>query len=67
MEAIDRHELTRLRDERGAQIVDVLPPPEYARLHIPGAENIPLKSLEPDLVAELDRDRPVVVYCSGHT
>jgi rhodanese-related sulfurtransferase len=67
MEAIDREEMLRLRDERGAQLVDVLPPPEYAALHIPGAISLPLKSFEPDTIAELDRDRPVIVYCSGHT
>ncbi len=67
MRAIDRHELRRLRDERDAQLVDVLPPAEFEALHLPGAVSLPLKSLDPDHVAELDRDRPVVVYCSGHT
>lgn len=66
-EAIDRHALDRLRAERDAQIVDVLPPAEYQALHLPGAVSLPLKSLEPDTVAVLDRGRPVVVYCSGYT
>lgn len=65
--AIDRRELRRLVDERHAQLVDVLPPAEYAAIHIPGAISLPLKTLDPDSVSELDRGRPVVVYCSGHT
>lgn len=64
---VDRRELVRLVEERDAQVVDVLPPAEFAALHLPGAVSLPLKSLDPDSVAELDRDRPVVVYCSGHT
>jgi rhodanese-related sulfurtransferase len=64
---VDRHEMLRLRQERDAQLVDVLPPAEYEALHLPGARSLPLKSLDPDSVAELDRDRPVVVYCSGYT
>lgn len=64
---VDRHEMLRLRQERDAQLVDVLPPAEYEALHLPGARSLPLKSLDPDSVAELDRGRPVVVYCSGYT
>ncbi|MBW3620835.1 MAG: rhodanese-like domain-containing protein [Actinobacteria bacterium] len=64
---VDRRELRRLIEERDAQVVDVLPPAEFSALHLPGAVSLPLKSLDPDSVAELDRDRPVVVYCSGHT
>lgn len=65
--AIDRHETKRLIAERDAQLVDVLPHAEHHASHIPGAISLPLKSIEPDTIAELDRDRPVVVYCSGHT
>lgn len=64
---VDRRELLRLVDERDAQVVDVLPPAEHAALHLPGAVSLPLKSLDPDSVADLDRERPVVVYCSGYT
>ncbi|MGH3649164.1 MAG: rhodanese-like domain-containing protein, partial [Acidimicrobiia bacterium] len=42
---IDRSELLRLIEEENAQIVDVLPEPEYTEAHIPGAVNIPLKQL----------------------
>lgn len=47
----------------GAQLVDVLPAGEYAEMHLPGSVNIPLKSLDAASTGQLDRDRPVVVYC----
>jgi rhodanese-related sulfurtransferase len=47
----------------GAQVVEVLPEEEYSELHLPGALNIPLKQVDAGTVAELDRGRPVVVYC----
>ncbi len=47
----------------GAQIVEVLPREEYEHEHIEGAISIPLKELE-DRVDELDRDRPVILYCN---
>jgi rhodanese-related sulfurtransferase len=55
-------EMRRLVDE-GAQVVEVLPPREYAEEHLPGAVNIPLKSLDEAAAARLDKNRPVVVYC----
>ncbi len=47
----------------GAQLVDVLPPEEYEAEHIAGALSIPLKSLDRQTTARLNRDRPVIVYC----
>ena len=47
----------------GAQLVEVLPEPEYTELHLPGAINIPLKQLDRQTTAQLDRSRPVIVYC----
>ncbi len=55
-------ELRRLLDE-GAQLVEVLPPQEYDEEHLPGALNIPLKRLDAESTAQLDRRRAVVVYC----
>jgi rhodanese-related sulfurtransferase len=54
--------LRRLLDE-GAQLVEVLPVDEYDEMHLPGAVNIPLKTLDAGTTAGLDRTRPVVVYC----
>jgi len=60
-----RIDLARLREllDGGAQLVEVLPPAEYTDEHLPGATNIPLKELDATAVAQLDRTRPVVVYC----
>ncbi len=61
--AIDRTEVQRLLLEEQAQLVEVLPPDEYEDEHLPGAINIPLKTLDRDTTASLDRARPVIVYC----
>ncbi|MGN6867409.1 MAG: rhodanese-like domain-containing protein [Solirubrobacteraceae bacterium] len=49
--------------DRGAQVVEVLPADDYAPAHIPGAVNLPLRELDDQRAAMLDRTRPVVVYC----
>ena len=59
---IDLAQLKQLIDE-GAQLVEVLPAAEYAEEHLPGAINIPLKQLDATTAGQLDRTRPVVVYC----
>jgi rhodanese-related sulfurtransferase len=59
---IELPELQHLIDQ-DAQLVEVLPPAEYAEVHLPGAINIPLKQLDGDSTAALDRRRPIVVYC----
>jgi rhodanese-related sulfurtransferase len=60
---IEIDELRSLLEQGGTQLVEVLPDQEYAEEHLPGAINIPLKSLDGDAVSELDRSRPIVVYC----
>lgn len=61
----ERIELTQLREllDEGATLIEVLPPEEYAEEHLPGAINIPLKNLDAEAVAGLDRQNPVVAYC----
>jgi rhodanese-related sulfurtransferase len=59
---IGLNQLERLVEE-GAQLVEVLPARQYAREHLPGAVNIPLKELDAASAARLDRRRSVVVYC----
>ena len=61
--SIDRDEVQRLMG-RGAQIVDVLPAPEYGENHLPGAVNLPLRKIEAEALRVLDPGRPVVVYCA---
>jgi rhodanese-related sulfurtransferase len=57
--------LDRLRDmlASGAQLVEVLPAEDYAKAHLPGAINLPLRELDASTAAALDASRPVVVYC----
>jgi rhodanese-related sulfurtransferase len=57
-----RAEVRRLLKE-GAQLVEVLPAEEYKADHLPGAISIPLRHIDPEGVAALDKDRPVIVYC----
>ena len=58
---IDRDEVRRLT-ARDAQLVEVLPAEEYEWAHLPGAVSLPLKQLDQGMV-QLDRSRPVIVYC----
>lgn len=60
--SVTRDEVSRLV-EGGAQLVEVLPREEFDDEHLPGAINLPLKSLTAEISAELDRFRPVIVYC----
>ena len=62
---VELEELRRLIAE-GAQLVEVLPRPEYAETHLPGAVNIPLEELDADAAAQLDRSRAIVVYCHDY-
>ena len=59
---IRRDEVQRLIREEGAQLLEVLPPPEYEEEHIEGALNIPLNELDQQTTSRLDKDRPVIVY-----
>jgi rhodanese-related sulfurtransferase len=42
-------------------LLDVRQPSEYEQEHLPGAKLIPLGQL-PDSLAEVDKDKPVIVY-----
>jgi rhodanese-related sulfurtransferase len=55
---IERDELQALTG-RGAQLVEVLRAAEYDWAHLPG---LPLKELYAR-AGQLDRSRPVIVYC----
>ncbi len=56
--------LKDLQADAQAQVVDVREPAEYGAGHIPGAINIPLRTLTQHL-DQIERDRPVVLYCSS--
>ena len=59
---IGRDEVRQLLDN-GAQLVEVLPDDEYEDEHLPGAINIPLKTLDVKTTRRLERERAVIVYC----
>jgi rhodanese-related sulfurtransferase len=48
--------------KRGAQLVEVLPAKEYEEDHLPGAVSHPLRRLDTE-ADQIDRNRPVIVYC----
>jgi rhodanese-related sulfurtransferase len=64
--SIDRDEVRRLLAEEKGQLVEVLPATEYGEEHIVGAVNIPLKELDERAPRELERERPVIVYCNDY-
>ena len=64
--SIDRDTVQRLLAEEAAQLVEVLPAKEFSEEHLTGATNIPLKELDERAPRELDRGRPVIVYCNDY-
>jgi rhodanese-related sulfurtransferase len=60
---VSREEARKMVEE-GAQLVDVRADHEWNAGHIADAKHVPLPEL-PQRTAELDQDRPVVVYCRG--
>jgi rhodanese-related sulfurtransferase len=60
---VSREEARKLIDG-GAQLVDVRADHEWEAGHIGGAKHVPLPEL-PERIGEIDKDRPVVVYCRG--
>jgi rhodanese-related sulfurtransferase len=64
--SIGRDEVQRLIAAENAQLVEVLPATDYAEEHITGAINIPLKEIGERAPRELDRERPVIVYCNDY-
>jgi rhodanese-related sulfurtransferase len=60
---ISREELQKLLDE-GAQLIDVRAEHEWEAGRIVGAKHVPLAELS-ERVGEIEKDRPVVLYCRG--
>lgn len=61
-------EVEQLSDamDAGAFVIDVREADEYNEGHIPGAVNIPMRSISQNL-EEVPTDQPIIVYCaSGH-
>jgi rhodanese-related sulfurtransferase len=60
---VSREQAQKLIDE-GAQLIDVRVDHEWEAGHIEGAAQVPLAELA-ERVGEIDKERPVVVYCRG--
>lgn len=60
---VSREEAQKMVDE-GAQLVDVRADHEWEAGRIAGATHLPLAELA-ERTGELDKDRPVVLYCRG--
>jgi rhodanese-related sulfurtransferase len=62
---IDRDRVRQLL-QGAAVLVDVLPAHEYETAHIPGAIDIPLRTLGRETTRQLDAARPVIAYCHDY-
>ena len=60
---VNREEARKMVDE-GAQLIDVRADHEWDAGRISGAKHVPLPEL-PQRLDEIEKDRPVVVYCRG--
>jgi len=64
LEPVSRNELLSRTRAGTVTILDVRPEDEFALGHLPGAVNIPLRTLEARL-SELDPSKEIVAYCRG--
>ena len=64
LEPLQADELLARADSGLVTVLDVRPPQEFARGHIPGALNVPLEDLKARL-GSLPRNREVIAYCRG--
>ena len=62
---LHRSEVRRMAAD-GAQLLEVLSPDEYGLEHLPKAINIPLRKLDRDSTAQLQKDRPIITYCHDY-
>ncbi len=60
---VDHIEVQRLVAEEQALVVEVMPRETYEEEHIAGAVSIPIKALNAESTAHLDRAKPIIVYC----
>ncbi|HWW66716.1 MAG TPA: rhodanese-like domain-containing protein [Solirubrobacterales bacterium] len=60
---VSREEARKLIED-GAQLIDVRAEHEWETGRIPGATHLPLAELA-KRAGEIDKDRPVVLYCRG--
>ncbi len=53
------------KDDRAVIVVDARSPQSYAEEHLPGAVNLPHRTMTPEATAHIDRSSLVVTYCDG--
>ena len=58
-----RREGVRRLVAEGAQLVEVLPSPEYEEDHLPGAIHVPLRKIDSQARDVFDFNCLVIVYC----
>jgi rhodanese-related sulfurtransferase len=63
VEVIDRWAVQGLLESHEAQLVEVLPLPQYAWAHLPQAAHLPLEELPESAADRLTQSRPIIVYC----
>jgi len=61
---IRRKDLKTLVEQGRAQLVDVLPPSEFKKEHLPHAVNSPLETMTSQSTKALRKDVAVIVYCA---
>ena len=65
-DSVDATRFAEVIENEKVQIIDTRTPAEFSEGHIPGAVNIDIDGEEfAAKVAELDKSRPVAVYCRG--
>ena len=63
IESSDLH--TLMIENAKVIVIDARKPEVYTIEHIPGAINIPHRTMNPETIAHLDRDALIVTYCDG--
>lgn len=69
VQSLDAEDARKFIADRSAtdyQLLDVRQPREYEKEHLPGARLIPLKQL-PEKQNDLDRQKPLLIYCASGT
>ena len=65
-DSVDATRFAEVIENEQVQIIDTRTPAEFSEGHIPGAVNIDIDGEEfAAKIAELDKSRPVAVYCRG--
>lgn len=60
---ISCEETKELIKEKNAQFIDVRTLPEFMSLQLPDAVNIPLDQIGQVAETQLDKSRPIIVFC----